>query len=83
LVVLTFADDESGSSTTKPKLHARFGDGRGMVPFFDVWPPKRCTFTPGGDSLVPYSLFGNCDVPTEEEVEDAVYLGSDGEESGH
>jgi hypothetical protein len=82
-VVLTFADDESGSSTTKPKLHARFGDGRGVVPFFDVWLPKRCTFTPRGDGLVPYSLFGNGNVPAEEEVEEEVHLGSDGEESGH
>lgn len=83
LLVPTFADDESGSSATKPNLQARFGDDRRVIPFFDVWLPKRWAFTPRGNCLVPYSLFGNGNVPTKEEVEDEVYLSSDGKESGH
>ena len=82
-MLLTSADDEAGSSATKPDVPTGFGDDRRVIPFFDIRLPKGWAFAPRGDGLLPNPLLSNGYVPAKEEVENDVCLFSDSKESSH
>lgn len=81
--LLTSTDGEPGSRAPEPIIPAGFGDNRRMVPFFDVRLPKGWAFTSGSDGLLPHSLLGDGNIPSEKEVEDDVHLISDGKQGSH